>query len=654
MPNTSDPVVMYLLSEIAIGDSKTYEILSLEEVDELKKEHSLLVGRLDASKRKLALETKLRDAAKSLSRLHSPKSSRSSEGFDPTGSLKSRRNRSSRFGHNNSDKSDEELAVATQKCEDLALEVWRLECRTQQVQRRLLEHTAGVLQMTHKGLKKNPKSNLPRTPESIYSGNTRGSVDGFDDRSLYKTLDNLDEFGSDDRRGQDDLNGSRSAAAGVVETQLAEMSSQLHGLMIQCGLSREPTLPPPDPSSGLQDRMSYLSAVIGSLQNRIDGLLDQKSILTTQIQQQRELNSKSDADKDAHTAGLIEQLATVRKELELSERENQSTRDELNLVLDQLEAVRRDLAARDEGASEKEARTRAEEGIQRLESELEQLREEAAEGRERAEKEVSELEIAMQQLRTESDARVKEATDMHAETGSEVARLKAQLKDATEARTRAEEDSARKQTDMSELESEVARAQTELTMVKAELDGAYGSRAQRAAEAASNPAVQKEIDDLNARNIELTEELAALKAGPGDGDLQQRMQTLERELRETTDEYEAMTKASIEFEKDRERLDGIIDGLRERCEQLETQISEDRINNMGVSSPSSTSRDGTSETTSTMVLKNEFKKMMRESRVENMKILKVSHQTKFRLPYRLIISRRNKRSERDSRLCFGH
>lgn len=696
--NASDPVVMYLLSETAIGDSKNYEVLSLEEVEDLKKEYNFLAGRLDASKRKLALEMKLRDAAKSLSRLYNPKSPRSSEEFDPSGSPKSRRNRLSMFGRNSSDRSDEELATATRKCEDVALEVWKLEHRTQHIQKRLLEHTAGVLQMTHKGLKKGPKSNLPRTPESIYSGNTRGSVDGFDDRSLYRTLDDLNEFGGSDSTavgidaiqnterklemlsgrlhdmalqsypdGELDpvpqpsnnptatvdahltyientlgLVGSYPGASHAVpdqntEQQLAELSTQLHDLMLQSGLSRSPAVPPPDPNSGLQEKLIYLGAVVGSLQTRVDGLLDQKSILTTQIQQQRELNSKSDAEKDVHAADLLEQVATIKKELELSERENQSSKEQLELALEQLEGQNNDPHALD---SEKEARARAEQDVLRLQAIVDQhggndaRAEEANEARERAEKQILELEAAMEQLRTESDARVKEATDMHAAAGSDVPRLEAemeelhaQLKDATEARSRAEEDSARKQTELTEREGEVAMAQTELTMAKAELDGAYGSRAQRAAEVASNPAVQKEIDDLNAKNIELTEELAGLKAGTGGGDLQQRVQTLEKELRETTDEYEAMTKASIEFEKDRERLDGVIDSLRERCEQLETQISEDRISNMGVSSPTSSARDGTSETTSTMVLKNEFKKMMKDTRIENMKILKVSQQS---------------------------
>ncbi|RMJ24742.1 Involucrin repeat protein, partial [Aspergillus sp. HF37] len=513
--DASDPVVMYLLSETAIGDSRNYEVLSLEEVEDLKKEYSFLAGRLDASMRRLALEMKLRDAAKSLSRLYSPKSPRSSDELDPSGSPKSHRNRLSFFGRSSSDKSDDELAVATRKCEDLALEVWKLEHRTQRVHKRLLEHTAGVLQMTHKGLKKNPKSNLPRTPESIYSSNTRGSVDGFDDRSLYRTLDNLDEFGGYDRRGLDGVNGSESSAIGIdaiqnterklemlsgrvrdmvlqsnpdgeldpfpqsssdgepanpsatvdahlayiennlgmvgshpdasrsveqdnVEKQLADMSSQLHNLMIQCGLSRSPTLPPPDPSSGLHDQLSYLSAVVGSLQSRVDGLLDQKSILTTQIQQQRELNSKSDAERDVHTADIIEQLATTRKELGLSERENQGTREELNLVLDQLESVRSDMAAHEKGqskddpdalASEKEARNRAEQNLLRLEFELEQFHsngnaraEEADAARSQAEDEIARLEAIVEQHRG-TDARAEEAAEGRERAEQQVSEL---------------------------------------------------------------------------------------------------------------------------------------------------------------------------------------------------------------------------------------
>ncbi|PWY87595.1 involucrin repeat protein [Aspergillus heteromorphus CBS 117.55] len=874
--NTHDPVAMYLLTETAMTDSNHYEILSLEEVEGLKKEHKFLSSRLNAAKGNLALEMKLRDAALSLSRLYTSKSSRASEDYELDGSPNSRRSRRSIFSRNDTtlDKTDEELALSTRKCEELAHEVWTLERRVQQVNSRLLEHTAGILQMTHKGLKKNLQGNIPHTPESLSSHNTRASVDDFDDRSFYKPSEHLESAGfareglaltgmgleaiQETERKLEDLSGrmrdmilqsnpdsdlapipqpahdegpvnptatveahiayienamhmlgsssSGSASRAVdyeTEQRLEETTTRLYNIVQHPGLPHAQTLPPPDSISGdVTEQIAYLTDGISGLEGRIEKLLDQKSILTTQIQQQRELNSKSDAERDAHIAELVEQLTNVRKELDISDSECQNSREALDSAMEQLEAVRQELAGHQEehrmedtsGAltSEKEARERAEAEIERLqgvmqelqrekdaqaeaheararaeselasleahvvelrsqsdarteeltaahsqterevtrlqgvvdqlqgetdakveaatEAHLQQLRSqsdahteelnaarsqadteiarlqglieqlqgetsskaEATEAHQRAEQQILELEATMQQIRTESDAQIKEATDSRTQAESEIVRLEAlmgqlradmepqlrdataariqaesevsrlenllgqlrddvevletQFKQATEARTSAEENAARLQSELTEMEGEVVRAQTELTMVKAELDGAYGSRAQRAADIAANPAIQREFDELNTRNLELTVELAELKAGkPGSSDLQNRVETLERELRETVDDYEAMTKSSIEFEKERERFDSVIDALRDRCEQLETQLNEERISWMG------SGRDGHYETTSTMVLKNEFKKMMRDTRIENMKILKAEHEERRRL-----------------------
>jgi chromosome segregation ATPase len=345
----------------------------------------------------------------------------------------------------------------------------------------------------------------------------------------------------------------------------------------------------------------------------------------------------------------------------------------------QLEQLRSESASQTEELTA--ARLKADSEVAHLQRVVDQLRqetnaraEEAAGARDRAEQQILQLEQTMQQVRNDADARIKEALDSRvaaeqsatrlqaelSEMASEVSRLQdameklrtdmeSRLKEAAEGRTNAEQSASRLQAELTEMEGEVVRVQTELTMAKAELDGAYGSRAQRAAEVAANPAIQKELDALNTRNLELAEELAALKAGkPGSSDLQQRVQMLERELRETIDDYEVMTKASIEFEKERERYEGMIDGLRDRCEQLETQLNEERINWMGVNN--AVGRDGTYETTSTMVLKNEFKKMMRDTRIENMKILKVSYNVVafrchyFRLTY---LCRRSKKNEDD-------
>ncbi|KAL4921740.1 Up-regulated during septation-domain-containing protein [Aspergillus aurantiobrunneus] len=727
--SANDPVAMYLLTETAMGDSMNYEIMSVEEVEGLKKELRVLSTRTNATKRKLALELKLRDAAMSLTRLHNHED-HDTDRPDPN--------------EPTSNKTSEELAHSNRKCEELSMDIWYSERKAQEIQKRLLEHTAGVLQLTHKGLKKNLKNGMPHTPESLSSNNT---VDDFDDRSLYKTFDHLDGPGShgtrppqpdglahditrETERKLESLSGrlrdmllqsnpnteytqipQPSSSDGPVdpsttvdvhlkyienglnilgsqpradmpnqgldrvsEQQLVEVSTQLLSIMENPGLPRAQTLPPaPDPSGAdLAEHLTYLSVGITGLESRIDKLLEQKSILTTQIQQQRELNSKSDAERDAKISDLIEQLAHVRKELEVAERQGEQSKENYDAKMRELEDVRRDLPepremqnskALDDSESEAEiarlqniiqeiqhekdehhaARVRVEGEVARLQGVVGQLQD-STESRESAEQQVSQLEETIHQIRNDADIRVKEATDMRAQADAEITRLEesmneireeleSRLREATEARTHAEENSTRLQNELTEMEGEVVRTQTELTMVKAELDGAYGTRAQRAAEAAADPAFLQELDELKARNFEMAEELAGLKAGkPASGDVQTRVETLEKELRETVDDYESMTKASIEFEKERERFEGMIDNLRDRCEQLETQLNEERISWMGSNnSASSMGRDGPYETTSTMVLKNEFKKMMRDTRAENMKILKAEQEERKKL-----------------------
>ncbi|KAJ5632552.1 hypothetical protein N7490_008891 [Penicillium lividum] len=852
--NTSDPVTMYLLAETAIGDSSNYEILSFEEVEALKKERSLLSSRIEGTKRKLNLETKLRDAAQSIGRLYSPPSPRSSAEYDTNG--KSHRRSRSIFGRSGTaqilDKSDSELAMSQRKCEELAQELWKLEQRSQQISQRLLQHTAGVLQMTHKGLRKTPKNPDAQASDS-YDEND------FDDRHLYRTPEHLDNYGLHGRIDTNLTASGDSEAMQATEKRLDELSQRMCDMMIQSnpdefvdpppqsndsndpartieahlayiessmnslasrnvypnlvgpgtapeaegawrqhltvintrvqsivdrfGLTRSPTLPPPPSATdgeGLEEQLGYLQTGIDGLESRVDGLIEQKSILTTQIQQQRELNSKSDAERDAHIGDLTEQLAHMRRDHEASQREGKAAQDELAVLMEQLDGMRNNGSTQEEA---KAAQAQAEGEVARLNSVVDSLQnevdiraQEAMEACERADQLSAQLEASAKQSREEADVRVQEAVaeavqeaidrrvqvenqlaaaevqraemeaqlgqaeerraevesqiaqveerrievedrfaeveaqiaevegrriateerchevesqiaqveerrmeaeercieieaqiaqveerrieaekrcvelesllmqaeERHAEASHQAAQAEqqaladklaeseekraeaeTQLAQVEELRAQAEVNAENAHNEMTNLEGEVVRITTELTMVKAELDGAYGTRAQRAAEVALNPEIQAEIDALNTRNLELAEELAELRGKQGGGDIQRRADTLEKELRETLDDYEAMTKASIEFEKERERFESVVDSLRDRCEQLETQLSEERISWMNLSSPTTMGRDPTMETTSTMVLKNEFKKMMRDTRNENMKILKV-------------------------------
>ena len=617
---------MHLLMETAISDSKEYEILSFEEVEQLKKERSALRSRLDAARRKLALETKLRDAASSLNRLYSTK------GRPPSGEFKSdasglsppaRNKRRSFLGgsksgeHDAFRRADDEYVASSRKVDEYSQEVAGLEGRLQNCDRRILEHTAGILQMTHKGLKKNIKKNQPpHSPDSMSSQNRSGlrmdGLDEFDERSLYQVPDYVTDFGLANGKNPkeanslqemssclDDLsrrlhhmihqsgpqehfdpppqptdehmsgklsaqvkaqlgyvsqglNAMEAVQAKTVadaqkavfdsEDQLEDVNVRLHDMLVRTNsVSKSPVLPEDEPrGKSLQSQLQFSATVLDRLNRRIETLVEQKDILTRQIQQQRELNSKSDAERDAKIHELNDQLSTAQKKAALNEKEVHQHQDQLNLLMEQLDKARQHnvlleqkTVSMDVLESEKIAR-------QRSNHELEQIR-------------IEFREMESHLLNTQSDLMM----------------------------VRAELDGFK------QIESQFVQAQTELTMVKAELDAAYGSRAQRAADVSSNPEVQKEIENLK------------------------------KELKDAIEDYEVMTKQSIEAEKERDKYEEKIDHLEQHCDSLESQLNEERVKWMGVKS------GAPNETTSTMVLKNEFKKMMRVTKTEQIKMYKV-------------------------------
>lgn len=712
----NDPVSMHLLMETAIGDSSQYGLLSFEEVDELKKQISILSARIDATKRKLAIENKLRDAATSLNRLYTPNSR---ESVVDVGSKRQRRSVISKGSASDLQiKTDSELAASNRKCEDLAQELLRLERRSQELQRRLLEHTAGVLQLTHKGHNENDTSreqldHVNGSRESSESLPMLNFGKEFDDRSFYQTLDSFLDSGNTEANGKiasafaeqtesileterklwdlnrrlrdsiaqasagrqmlpappaphresklqhdhevalrgqveylekgldsiqrsqvDTLQGYKLSAY-AAEERLEDLNTQLRGLILRSNLDPEAQYPQPPSVSGRspEEQINFLangldaleqgvehlkdhsqtstserhvheekvgqyesalqnlwrnvfteedsfslqafSANVQSLHTRVKGLHEQKEILGRQIQQQRELSSKSDSEKDARLADITAELEKARKDVASTVRESI---EGSNILSAQLAASKEDK--------------------EQLLAELQDKHDI-----------IASLEDQLRTLTTEQEEQVAKTRALEAkiqEKYAEAEKAHAELKDS---------------------EGKMVRLQTELTVARAELDGAYGTRAQRAAEIASHPAMQKEMEDLNERNGALSEELAGLKSQheAGNAELNERVQALQKELSETIGEYEVMTKSSIEFEKEREQLENTIDTLRDRVEVLETQINDGKVELLGVKvpgKPGSRESQGSSNT-STAVLKNEFKKMMRETRAESLRVLRV-------------------------------
>lgn len=152
---------------------------------------------------------------------------------------------------------------------------------------------------------------------------------------------------------------------------------------------------------------------------------------------------------------------------------------------------------------------------------------------------------------------------------------------------------------MEKLESEIVRLTTELTMARAELDGAYGTRAERAGAQAA------EVESLNTRNKDMESELEQMRA----------------ELQDMANEFQEMTKESIAMEKERAQLDVLIDSLRDKCDSLEASLNDERVARIGLQ------KSEEKEARSMLVLKQEFKKMMREQKAEGAKLLRVCDAT---------------------------
>lgn len=320
-PTLSDPIQTHLLVETAIGDCQQYDVLSFEELENLKKEDILLRKRIDGLRRRLALETKVRDAAKSLTRLHS-NSRPSSAASSPTKTTR----RSSLFSRKETeDKANAELASAVKKCDELSRELYSVEQRSRDAQTRILQHTAGILQLTHKGHAKTHVEGLfvpggrPESPASLDGYPTQDR--GFQNRE--STFDGmLESFGVIPRRrsSQGDSKIQKEALLAVAK-RLEDLNSEIRGIISQSNPVKAqgyPQFPPPSLESVTDTAISQQLEVLGQ------GIEDLR-IEQSYIQQETESRSTSTAMIDE----LEKDKAELQIELQASLQENMAMEDRL-------------------------------------------------------------------------------------------------------------------------------------------------------------------------------------------------------------------------------------------------------------------------------------------------------------------------------------
>ena len=678
MLDPDDPASMHLLMEHALGDSQRYQVFSPAEIDELKRESSVLAARIEATRRKLSIETKVRDAAASISKLEPSR--------DASGKPHQRNMLSKSGGSETPNGNSEELTASIRKCEAISQELWRLEQRSQDVQRLLLEHTAGVLQMTHKGFL--DKDNARSIATNGYSNgfDDLGLLDaGFDDRSFYQTLDSLLDSGATGPSAA--VSAQQTQTMIETEQKIWDLNHRLRDAITQASVNRSVIAAPPDPVTsdskgagvGLADQIEYMEHGLENMRNRQsesarrteerleslnnhlrDIVIKGNQDPTSQIPLPPQTSGRGPDGQIAFLQGgldaLDQDMRKLRSSFQATHSRSRSQEERVGRYESTFHGLWQKITAEEEatrgledssGPAPKEKfsidsfaskvellNTRAT-GLRQqkdiLNRQIQQQREVNSKSDSQKDARLGQLTEEVDQLKKSLESANNETQSQMATTQSSHLQLTNELQQTREHQASLEElataksaETEKVKAEMEDLEGELVRLQTELTVSRAELDGAYGTRAQRAAEVAQHPALVAEI-------AELKNELASVRsthnnANSSNNDLTQHVQVLQKELSETISEYEVMTKSSIEAEKERENLESTIDNLRDKCEALETELGDERVRWMGMKSPGVAGDRNSNEkgATSTSVLKNEFKKMMRETRAEHMKALRVS------------------------------
>lgn len=659
----SDPIHVKLLVETALGDSKDFQIFPQEEIEEIKRECQVLTKQMEQTRHALAIKCKYHETSLSITRLSRDMS------------LESRLSKDLIQSHDTRvDEDDLNLDVIQRECEELAVKLFHLERQLMTPQNKLQRHTAGILQLALNEIQ-NSKEIFSDT-ENMYPFNLSnkspemiGEEFLFDERSLYSELEIL----SGNTVNDGGIVRSQADKIEIAEKKLIDLNRMLRQLVCNM-VSEHESQPSPLPSSNsnsdsldmLKTHLEFMEQCIvvldqeqGTAKKKYDMILfqndelvGQKNILRGQIEQQQEQMSTVNAKREIELEEKSKELAQMTALQAKTKEEAYSLQKQVDFYeakLDEAtkkEALNKQLLEKqisdglrqaDENALEAKKKVQeAEKNVQLANKRYLEAEENSRLARSNLEirdQEIIKLKEVLQRIEdsrtiinaelqvdlNESKTKIKSLSEELASATSEKLLLDAAIK---------EKDTilARKENEIDKAQMDIARLQTEVTIAKAELEGAYGSRAQRAAEVAANPAIQKELDRLASINSSLASEIASIKSQGTEVvtvNNEENVKQLKKELAELIEEYELMTKASIEWEKEREQLEKAIDDLRCMKEDVETQLSEEKLRWLGMQGLGTEPFSPNSGSISTTILKNEFKKMIREIRAENMKLLKV-------------------------------
>lgn len=374
---------MSLMASEAVVDSRDYDVLTAEETEDLKAEHTALTLKLTALTKKLALETKIRDAAISLSKVNSAQKRVSKH-------------------------SEDQLASANGRVETVQRDLWKISQRAHEVSQRLLEHRAAVLSISVRNMEKkmattngsedsgydsSNRSTLmsPATATSTFSASSRQSK--FDGAHLFAGHEKATvprkklspEAASKEIAGLEERLKQATASLAESSKIQAEMKKELSHLKLE-KQEIETTM-------GLD--LQTAESTIASLEPRLEDLDEEVRILKAEREEERRRLDEANARVQELEMGVAEKTGGAEKML-LDMRE--SHRAELAEKEEQLQKVKHDFD--EERASWERDRNALEDekmdDLARLHQEMDQLRQQDEQVLQQAN---NELNLTLQSLR---------------------------------------------------------------------------------------------------------------------------------------------------------------------------------------------------------------------------------------------------------------
>ncbi|TDL29674.1 hypothetical protein BD410DRAFT_798205 [Rickenella mellea] len=296
--DTRDEMLMSLLASEAVVDSRESEILSAEEVDALKKEQQVLSSRVIAASKKLTLETKIRDAAVSLSRVNAANKGMSKQ-------------------------TSEQLDVANRKIEAAQKEFWRLSERANEIQRRLLEHRAGVLSASVQTLEAKvsgetdesgfttPFKNSDMSPTSSITSASISSRAKFSGPHLF-----AGHAGATPPSSRKPLSAPEVA---VLEEKLKEVTGKLESsTKIQAEMRRELSalkLEKGQVETSLGTELQTMNETLATMKSKIRGFDDLQGQLETLLEEKSEWQrERRELDDKRRQVEMLERRLEVMEE----------------------------------------------------------------------------------------------------------------------------------------------------------------------------------------------------------------------------------------------------------------------------------------------------------------------------------------------------